>query len=227
MPAGDQHRARLSGAEVLLANLPSMLAGRDPERDVSLVLHHHAVGPAIDPVRLGIAHDHEIVGADIAAAVVLVQERHREFQQVDLAVAVDVLEYRSLGHGLGRDRAVAFHPLAIGPHHVEGMVRNRQAERNREPLRGIGRAGEQAHALRIARHLLEQDRRRLWSGVIHDFCQRAHLELPIGAFDAHDFARALGSRDEFPHVVMRPVISVECPRALGFFQHGVSSRKPL
>src|SRR5260370_4375192 len=79
MPAGNQHRAGLSGAEVLLANLSSMLARRDPERDVSLVLHHHAVGPAIDPVRLRIAHDHEIVGADVAAAVVLVQERHRDF----------------------------------------------------------------------------------------------------------------------------------------------------
>src|SRR5260370_30569467 len=66
MPAGNQHRAGLSGAEVLLANLSSMLARRDPERDVSLVLHHHAVGPAIDPVRLRIAHDHEIVGADVA-----------------------------------------------------------------------------------------------------------------------------------------------------------------
>src|SRR5215471_3001102 len=99
MPAGDQHRTGHSGAEVLLANLPSMLAGRDPERDVSLGLHHHAVSPAIDPARLRIAHAHEIVGADIAAAVVLVQERYREFQHIDFAVAVDVLEYRSLGHG--------------------------------------------------------------------------------------------------------------------------------
>ena len=112
-----------------------MLAGRDPERDVSLVPHHHAVGPAIDPVRLRIAHDHEIVGADIAAAVVLVQERHREFQHIDLAVAVDVLEYRSLGHGLGRDRPVGLDAVAIGAHHVERIAGNRQAERDREPLR--------------------------------------------------------------------------------------------
>ena len=223
MPAGNEHRAGLAGAEILFADLPSVLARRDPQRHVVPVLHHDAVGRAVDPVLLGVAHDHEIVGADIAAAVALVQERHREFQHVDLAVAVDVLEHRSLRHRLGRDRPVGLHAVAIGAHHVERIVRHRQAERDGEPLRRIGRAGEQPHALGIARDLLEQDRRRLRPGVVHDLGQRAHFQLPAGALDARDLARALGARDEFAQIRVRPVVSIEAfGLALRFFQHGVS-----
>jgi hypothetical protein len=72
---GGRLAAGRQQAGLALANLPSVLARRDPQRHVVLVLHHGAVGPAVDPVRLRIAHDHEIVGADVATAVVLVQER--------------------------------------------------------------------------------------------------------------------------------------------------------
>ena len=54
-----------------------------------LVVHHAAIGGGVDPAAVGIAHDHEIVGAHVAAAVLLVQERHREFQQVDGVVAIE------------------------------------------------------------------------------------------------------------------------------------------
>jgi hypothetical protein len=50
---------------------------------------------------------------------------------------------------------VGFHALAIGAHHVERMVGDGQAERDREPLRRIGRTGEEPHPLSVARHLLE------------------------------------------------------------------------
>ena len=199
-----------------------MLARRDPERDVVLVLHHDAVGGAVDPALLGIAHDHEVVGADIAAAVVLVQERHRELEHVDLAVAVDVLQHRPLRHGRGRDRPVRLHAVAIGAHHVERTVGHRQPERDRQPLRGIGRAGDKPHARGIARHVLEQDRRRLRPRMVHDLRQRADLELPVGVLDARDLAGRLRACDELAQIVVRPVVGVE---ALGlcFFQHGVSS----
>ena len=189
-----------------------MLAGRDPDRDVVLVLHHDAVGGAVDPVLLGVAHDHEVVGADVAAAVVLVQERHREFEQVDLVVAVDVLEHRPLATVFGGIGRCVLHAVAIGAHHVERAGRHRQAERDREPLRRIGRAGDQPHALGIARHVLEQERRRLRPRVVHDLAERAHFELPVGALDAHDLAGLLGARDELAQVLVRRVVGVEALR---------------
>src|SRR3989441_8237661 len=80
--AADQHRAGLALPEVLLADLPPVLAGRDPQPDPVRAVHHRAVGAAIHPVLLRIAHDHQVVGADVAPAVVLVQERRGEFQDV-------------------------------------------------------------------------------------------------------------------------------------------------
>ena len=218
MPARDQHRAGLAGAEVLLADLPSVLARRDPERDVIPVLHHGAVGSAVDPVRVWVAHDDEIIRADVAAAVVLVQERHREFQHVHFAVAVDVLEHRPLRHGPGRDRPVGLHAVAIGAHHVERIAGDRQPERNRQPLRRVGGAGEKSHAFRVTWYVLEQDRGRLAPGVVHDLGERAHFQLPVGALDAHDLVGALGARDELAQILMRAVIGVEA-LGLGFFQH--------
>ena len=73
MAAGDQHWTRLTGTKVFFADLPAVFAGRNPDADVILVLHHDAIGRAIDPVVFRIAHDHEIIGADEATAVVLVQ----------------------------------------------------------------------------------------------------------------------------------------------------------
>ena len=133
--AGDEHRTRFAGAEIFLSDLAAVLAWRDPQRDVVLVLHHGAVGPAVDPVRVRITHDDEIVRADIAAAVVLVQERHRKLKHVHLAVAIDILEHRTLRDGRGRNWPVALHPLAVGAHDIKRVVGNGQPERDREPLR--------------------------------------------------------------------------------------------
>src|SRR5207249_10173988 len=55
--------------EVLLADLPPVLAGRDPQPDPVRAVHHRAVGAAVHPVLLRVAHDHQVVGADVAPAV--------------------------------------------------------------------------------------------------------------------------------------------------------------
>ena len=189
-----------------------------------LVVDHAAVGGGVDPAAVGIAHDDEIVGAHVAAAVLLVQERHREFQQIDLAVAVDVLEHRAGAHRLRRDRLMLLHALAIGPHHVERAGRHRQADRDREALRRIGRARDQPHALGIARHVLEQQRRGFRPRMVHDLAERAHLQVGIGALDAHDLAGFLGALDELAQVLVRRVVGVEALR-LAFFQHGIVLRE--
>ena len=81
-----------------------MLAGRDPDRDGVLVVHHHAVGGDVDPPGVGIPHDDQIVGPDIAAAVELVDERDGELPEIDLVVALHVVEDRAFRNLHRRDQ---------------------------------------------------------------------------------------------------------------------------
>src|SRR5256885_16292785 len=102
----------------------SVFARRHPDADSLRVVHHHAVGAAVDPVFLGIAHDDDVVGADVAAAVQLVQEGDRELEHVDFAVAHDVFEHGSALHDARRDGTMGLHAVTIGAHHIQGVPRN-------------------------------------------------------------------------------------------------------
>ena len=104
---------------------------------------------------------------------------------------------------------MAFHAVAIGAHHVERASRDRQAERDRKPLRRIGGSGEKPHAGREAGHVFEQQGRRLGPLVVDDLGKRPHLQLPVGALYPHQFARALDPRQEFAQVRVWAVIGVE------------------
>src|SRR5207249_6023943 len=126
--------------EVLLADLPPVLAGRDPQPDPVRAVHHRAVGAAVHPVLLRIAHDHQVVGADVAPAVVLVQERRGEFQDVYITVFQYVFQDWPVVYYARRNGLVHLPSVAIGAHHVERMRRHREAERDRQPARGIGKA---------------------------------------------------------------------------------------
>ena len=114
------------------------------------------------------------------------------------------------------------HAVAIGAHDVERIARHREAEGDRQALRRVGRAGEQPHPLRIARHVLEQDRRRLGLGVVDDLGERPHFEIPIGALDPQQFAGRLGSFDELAQIRMRAIIGVIDLRLCGI-EHGLLS----
>ena len=124
-----------------------MLAGRNPDAGVLLVVRHHAIGAEIDPAGVGIAHDDDAVGADVAAAVLLVDHRHRKFEQVDGLVAVDVFQHRPVLDGHRRDQPeVVLHAVAIGLHQLGRLVAVGKAERIGEPAAGIVQAGDDAHA---------------------------------------------------------------------------------
>src|SRR5207237_6003010 len=98
--------------EILLANEPAVFAGRDPYSGSVAVVRHHAVGAEIDPAGVGIAHDHAAIGADIAAAILLVDHRHRKLEQIDRLIAVDILDQRPIRHGHRRDEFEApFHAV--------------------------------------------------------------------------------------------------------------------
>jgi hypothetical protein len=40
---------------------------------------------------------------------------------------------------------------------------------------------------------------------VDDLGERAHLELPVGAFDAQELARALDALDRFAQIGVRPL----------------------
>src|SRR2546422_861338 len=126
--AADQHRAGLALLEILLADLAPVLAGRDPQPDLVRAVHHRAVGAAVHPVLLRVAHDHQVVGADVAPAVVLVQERRGEFQDVYTTAFQYVFQDRPVVYYARRNGLVHLHPVAIGAHHVDRMRRHREAE---------------------------------------------------------------------------------------------------
>src|SRR5262249_8007586 len=111
------------------------------------------------------------------------------------------------------------HAVAIGAHDIERAGRHRQPERDRDPLRGVGGARDQPHALGIAGHVLEQERRWLRPHMVYDLAQRSHFKLPVGALDAHDLACLLGAFDELAQIRVRRIVGVEVLR-LAFFQHG-------
>ena len=77
--AADHDRAWLAGPKIFLADLPAVLARRHPQPHGIAVVDHDAIGADIDPFGVGVAHDDEIARADVAAAVELVQKRHRKF----------------------------------------------------------------------------------------------------------------------------------------------------
>ena len=200
--AADQHRARLALLEIFLADQPAMLAGRNPHAGVLLVVRDGAVGAEIDPAGVGVLHDHDAIGADVAAAVLLVDHRHRKLEQVDGVVAIDVLQDRPARHRHRRDQLeVALHAVAIGLHHRGRIVAVGKAERERDAPAGIVQAGDDAHARRIALDAVEQHRRRASRiGMREDFRQHADLEVPVGAVDARELADAVGIVDDVAHV---------------------------
>jgi hypothetical protein len=211
--AADQHRAGFVLLEVLLADLPAVLSRRHPQADAVRAVHHRPVGAAVHPVLFRVAHDHEVVGADVAAAVVLVKHRGREAQYVYVFPFENVFQNRAVLDDPRRNRLVALHPVAVGAHDIERMRRRREAEQDRKALRRVRRARDGAKTFGIAGNVLEQDRRRRLFAV-DDLGEGAHLQLPVRAPDAAQLAGALYALDGLAQIGMRVLIVVPQPAAL-------------
>ena len=98
------HRQRLAALERFVAVDAAVMAGGHHDADRLLVVHLGAVGAGVQPVLLGIAGDAVGAGADVAAAVLLVPFRRREFGDVDVVAHHDVLEHRAVVDDLVRRR---------------------------------------------------------------------------------------------------------------------------
>ena len=110
-----RHRHRLAALEIFLAVDRAVMARRHQDADRGLVVHHGAIGAGVEPVLLRIAGDAVGAGADVAAAVLLVPDRRREFRHVDVVAGQDVLEHRTVLDDLVRDDLLLLEiGLAIG-----------------------------------------------------------------------------------------------------------------
>ena len=171
----------------------AVLALGDLAADGVAVIDLRAVGAEIEPAVVGVLRDDAAGGADVARLVLLVMQRHRELQHVDRVAFEHVLQHRPVLHEPRRQRLQVLHALVIALHDVDlALLLERQAERERDALERGEVAVERAEALRIAGHLVEQDRRR---GAVRLLGQHlgdaAHLGVPVGAVDAEQFAHAL------------------------------------
>ena len=73
------------------------------------------IGAGIEPVFFGIAGDAVSAGADVAAAVLLVPDRRREFRQVDVVAHQNVFQHRAVLDDLVRNDLLLFQiGLTIG-----------------------------------------------------------------------------------------------------------------
>ena len=129
------------------------------------------------------------------------EERHRELVDIDVLVAIDVLQHGAGGDGAGRDRLEVLHAVAIGLDDVEALVRIGQAEGDGEPLGRIGHARKDAEALLVARNVVEQQTGRVLGRIVIDHLgDGADLEVPVGAVDLLHLAGALDALEPVPQV---------------------------
>ena len=171
----------------------AVLALGDLAADGVAVIDLRAVGAEIEPAGVGILGHDAAGGADVARLVLLVVQRHREFQHVDRVAFEHVLQHRPVLDEPRRQRLHVLHAVVIALHDVDlALVLERQAERQRHPLDRGEMAVEGAEALGVAGDLVEQDRRR---GAVRLLGQHlgdaAHLDVPVGAVDAEQLAHAL------------------------------------
>ena len=170
-------------------------------------LHLDAIGADIDAAGIGIAGDDAASRADIAPAVVLVMDRHREFQHVDFIVAHDVLGDRAAIDHRWRDALEAlFDLLAEMVEHFLAVVRQGRlhAEHQRQSIRRAEHAVEALIALGIVGDVVEQQHRRLLDLLaIEHFGDRAELAIPMRAWHMCQLALGFNGFDELAQIVLR------------------------
>jgi hypothetical protein len=151
-------------------------------RGRALAVHLHPIGAVIDPASVGMAHDHHVAGADIVAAVVFVPFRRRDFCEVDLVAAINILQNQPGRHRDRRNRLVLLHvfPPERDQVHVGGV--RRQAKRHLDALGRGENVGKRAISARIARNIVEQDRLVADLALV-EVDNAADLVLTVGASD--------------------------------------------
>ena len=190
--AADHHRTRLAHLEVLLADQPAVLSRRHPQAERVAVMHLRAIRPHVHPAVVGVFHDDEVGGSDVAAAVQLMQKRNRKLKQVDGFIAIDIFQNRTRLDKRVVDDVEVLHAVAVSAHHIQRALRERETEGKRKPLRRVGHTREHAKARVVAGDILKKDGWRIFRlRVVHHLRDRAHLQLPVDPRHSQQFADPL------------------------------------
>src|ERR1051325_2792946 len=198
----ERHRdlAVPAGVQIFLALDAPVLAGRDVEADRVLVVDHDAVGAVIHPTLVGVFGDVDAAGADVASAVVLVPFRRWEFEDVDVAVALNVFHARRVFDELGGHRLDLFVALAPIAHEVHLALARRNVQRHRQALARAERVRQHTVALRVAFDVVEEPRRTVLD-MVHELGNGADFEVPVAPSERPDLALP-GRFDPVPEVAI-------------------------
>ena len=163
----------------------AMLTLGDLAADGLAVVNLAAVGAEVEPARIGILRHHAVGGTDEARLVQLVVSRHGKLQHVDVVAFDHVLEHGAVVHEARRQRLEILRARMIGPHDVHlALVFERQPQRQGDAADGGKLPIERAEAFGIARHIVEQDRRRAAPAFFREHMRDGtHLHVPMGAID--------------------------------------------
>jgi hypothetical protein len=177
------------------------MARRDQNANRGLVKDLRPIGAGIEPLLLRVAGDGIGAGTDVAAAVLFVPNRRREFQNVDGVAHQHVFEDRPVVDDLVRhDFRLSQERLTIGVAQLPFRQMVGEAERHVAP-----RSGEHVHqqtkARRTAVDVLEHDARPVL-GAQNRLSSEPDILLPVGAAHHTHFAEPLGFREPFAQIVI-------------------------
>ncbi len=204
--ADDGDRAGLAALEVLVAELPAVLAGRDVHAHALGVVDHDAVRPEVDPVAVRVLQDVDDAGPDVPAAVERMPLRGRELEHVDVAAAQHVLENGPVLHDARCHGAAFLRELEERVHERPALDVERQAEREREALPRRVRVHEDALAVRVARDVVEEDGGGI-VGVVEHLGDASDVLFPAGAAHLAQLAQWPDAVDPFAQVAVLQVLS--------------------
>ncbi len=187
MAKRHDHGTGLAHVEIFSAMQAAMFSGRDVERKSVFSLQHDAISSRVDPTFVRVAGDHEIVGADIAAAVKLMPARDRKSFEIDIALE-PVLKDRRVGYILRLDGFEVSNLAAPGLDEVRDADFGIGAHRQSEPLDTIDLAAENLHVLTRAGNIFKEQRRRVLVALENHFNKPAHIFIPGNPRDAAQLA---------------------------------------
>ena len=221
LAAQDHHFHRLSALEIFVAMNAAMLALGDLAADGLAVIDLAAIGAEVEPTRVRVLRHHAIGGADEARGVELVVARHRKLQHVDVVTLNHVLENGSVVDKARRQRLQVLHPGVIVLHDIDfALVFERQAQRQSDAARGRELAVERTVAFGIARHVVEQDRRRRAAALFREHVgDGTHLDVPVGAVDLAQLAHFVdllepSAQPAILHPLLRDRVSTDAGHAV-------------
>ena len=93
-----------------------------PQAHFVFVVRHGTVSADVDPIEFGVAHDHQIIGADVTATIQLMQQRNGELENVDVFVPVDIFQNRTGLDDAWWNGFVLTHAVSISLHHIHRSI---------------------------------------------------------------------------------------------------------